>query len=257
MVGIHYQSLPCRVQVEKLLRINNPVAVGSVLPLIRRIMERLQAILNHVEPQTWLFCGASVTHGALHTHGHRDYPQIFNERLRYELGRTLDVVINTAISGNTSVQVLEGFERRIASFHPQVVSLMIGLNDTNPDRGVSREVYRDNLVRLADKVAEMDAVLLLQTCNTIMPGTRPGLEGNFDAYMETIRSVAADRDLPLIDQTACWRKESANQSMWMNDDLHPNHYGHRFMAHNMFKALGIFDPETSHVCRHYLPRRVS
>lgn len=97
-------------------------------------MQRLQAILKHPQPQTWLFCGASVTHGALHTHGYRDYSQIFNERLRFELGRHMDVVINTGVSGNTTAHILQSFERRIASFNQQVVSLMIGLNDINPER---------------------------------------------------------------------------------------------------------------------------
>ncbi len=208
------------------------------------------------DPQTWLFCGASVTHGALYTHGYRDYSQIFNERLRYELGRHLDVVINTAVSGNTTQCVLDGFERRIAHFRPQTVSLMIGLNDCNQERGVPLGKYRENLNELADRIAACGAELLLQTCNTILPGSSPACEPHFSAYMETIREVARERELPLVDQTALWEAEAENQTMWMNDGLHPNHFGHRFMAFNMFKALGIFDPEHSYVCRHYLPARI-
>lgn len=219
-------------------------------------MDRIRALLLHEQPQTWLFCGASVTHGALHTHGYRDYSQIFNERLRYELGRHLDVVINTAISGNTTQCLLNTFERRIAHFRPQVVSLMIGLNDCNQARGVSIGKYRANLHELADRIAACGAQLLLQTCNPAMPGTAPAVEPNYHAYMDVMREVAQERNLPLIEQAALWAEQTENQSMWMNDGLHPNHFGHLFMAFNMFKALGIFDPNTSYICRHYLPVRI-
>ena len=46
--------------------------------------------------------------------GWRDYTQLFNERVRGELGRINDVVINTAISGNTTDNLLAGFDERAA-----------------------------------------------------------------------------------------------------------------------------------------------
>src|SRR6185369_10691115 len=50
---------------------------------------------------TWVFTGDSITHGALHTLGWRSYPEHFAERVRWELKRMRDVVINTGISGDT------------------------------------------------------------------------------------------------------------------------------------------------------------
>src|SRR6266446_3517466 len=48
----------------------------------------------------WVFTGDSITHGALHTLGWRSYPAHFAERVRWELRRMRDVVINTGISGD-------------------------------------------------------------------------------------------------------------------------------------------------------------
>ena len=90
-------------------------------------MEEIKQLLRADRPVKWLFYGDSITHGALHTFGWRDYTQIFAERLRYEMGRSMDVVINTAISGNSTRELLQGFDWRVAQFQPDVLLLMIGI----------------------------------------------------------------------------------------------------------------------------------
>jgi acyl-CoA thioesterase-1 len=57
-------------------------------------VEKIQQMLASPEPVKWLFMGDSIAQGALHTMGHRDYPQHFGERVRWELRRTQDCVIN-------------------------------------------------------------------------------------------------------------------------------------------------------------------
>lgn len=65
-------------------------------------MDRIKQLLKQDKPVKWLFTGDSITHGASHTFGWRDYVQVFEERARYELGRVSDVVIRTGISGWTT-----------------------------------------------------------------------------------------------------------------------------------------------------------
>ena len=55
-------------------------------------MEQVKELLRGEYPVKWLFYGDSITHGALHTFGWRDYTELFAERLRFELGRTMDTV---------------------------------------------------------------------------------------------------------------------------------------------------------------------
>ena len=78
---------------------------------------------------TWVFTGDSITHGALHTMGCRSYPEHFAERLRWELQRRQDVVINTGISGDRMSRLLQNQDWRVWRFQPDVVSLMMGMND--------------------------------------------------------------------------------------------------------------------------------
>ena len=58
-------------------------------------------MMDDAPPLRWVFTGDSITHGAVHTYGWRDYTELFSERLRYEMGRRRDMVIKTGISGWT------------------------------------------------------------------------------------------------------------------------------------------------------------
>ncbi|HEU5326569.1 MAG TPA: hypothetical protein VFU78_00670, partial [Thermomicrobiales bacterium] len=50
-------------------------------------MGPVRALLQGVEPVRWVFAGDSITHGAAHTIGWRDYTELFGERVRWELRR--------------------------------------------------------------------------------------------------------------------------------------------------------------------------
>lgn len=215
-------------------------------------MDTIKQLLRSPEPVKWLFYGDSITHGALHTLGQRDYTELFAERVRFELGRVMDVVINTAISGNTTRQLLEGFEWRVTQFRPHVVFLMIGMNDCSALNDLSLEQFESNLNELAERTEALDARLVLQTTCPILPGTAPDREPHFDGYMDAIRRVASQRGHPLIDHTKFWHEHADRHFFWMSNSFHPNEYGHRAFALLLYRALEIYDPE-SHSCRFYLP----
>ena len=88
-----------------------------------------QALLKSKKEVTWVITGDSITHGALHTRGMRDYAEQFNERVRWEMGRIHDVWINTGVSGETTEGELNAFDFRVARFAPDFVSINLGMND--------------------------------------------------------------------------------------------------------------------------------
>src|SRR5262249_8094820 len=89
----------------------------------------IKQLLAAREPVVRIFTGDSITHGALHTLGWRSYPEHFAERVRWELGRMRDVVINTGISGDQTGGLLADLDWRVLHFQPHVVSIMLGMND--------------------------------------------------------------------------------------------------------------------------------
>jgi len=223
-------------------------------------MKEIQKLLNSPKPAKWLFYGDSITHGASHTMGWRDYTELFSERIRYELRRHNDVVIKTAYDGNTTRHLLESFEWRVKQFQPQVGFIMIGTNDCymEPDGlRVPINEFKDNLRRLISLITAMNrAIPVLQTTCPLLPGKAPGRQENFSKYMSAIRSVARDSRIPIIDHVAYWhRKANTNRNahqLWMADALHPNEVGHRVFAEYLFKKFKIHSPNSA-TCRLLAP----
>ena len=200
-------------------------------------------------PLIWVFTGDSITHGAKHTHGFRSYPEVFAERIRWELGRGRDVIINTGISGNTTQTILGDFDWRVKQFKPNIVSLMIGTNDCAKDR-VAIGDFEKNLFSLVKHFREIDAIPVLHTPNIIITEKDPS-RSRLSEYVSVMREVATKERVILVDNYQYWQKSLQSESGakvyrdWLNDPLHPDGEGHLEIARLMFRELSIFDPAAS------------
>lgn len=223
----------------------------------------IRELLSGKKPLKWLFLGDSITMGSGTTYGYRDYTQLFAEHVRMELGRKQDIVINSGVSGNNTDRLIEWFDWRVRQFQPDIVFLMIGMNDctiNDPKRSVSQKYFLANLEKLVKLVREIPSCkLILQTTCPILPGSTPEREPHFEEYMDIIRSVALESACPLVDHTKFWREAAkANPAVhyfWMGHSCHPNQFGHRVFAELIFKELGIFNPEDpkAYTCRFFHP----
>jgi lysophospholipase L1-like esterase len=212
---------------------------------------KIKSIFDNKIPSVWVFTGNSITQGAKHTHGQRSYPEIFAERTRWEMGRTSDVIINTAISGNTSRNILDGFDQRVIRFHPNVVVLMIGTNDAAIKNNISINLFESNLMQIIKKIREIDAVPVLLTPSLIIADKAPERKDlEMEKYVIKIREVAEKNNVILVDNWSIWSNElqekyhGAVYRELLNDPLHPNGHGHKEIAIALFKALSIFDINT-------------
>jgi len=217
------------------------------------LFAEIRAVTESKEPAVWLFTGDSVTHGAAHTNGWRSYPEHFNERVKFEMRRYRDVILNTAISGDRMPGLLKDIDWRIHRFQPTVVSLMMGMNDCgNGPKGV--DDYRANLGLFHDACKAKGALLLLNTPNAVYP---PNAETRrfLPLYVEALRSFAVERKLPLVDHFKHWtdtRKGFALVYLLRDGAVHPNNYGHVEIARLIFREIGIEDP-ASPTCRLWIP----
>jgi len=210
-------------------------------------LARIRSLMtNQSVPIIWVFTGDSITHGASHTHGERSYHEHFAERVRWELGRRRDVVINTGISGDTAQGILKDFDHRVARFKPEVVSLMIGMNDCS--RGPQlRGQFESNLVELIHRIRTAGAVPILHTTNPI-DNNRESHRNDLPAYNEIILKVAKAERVVLVDHWTHWRQERpelASMQEWLNDPIHPNAKGHREFARLLFRTLDIYDDKSA------------
>lgn len=204
--------------------------------------KRIKELLTDKEPKIWVFTGDSITHGVKHTHGERSYPEIFQERIRYEMGKYRDVVINTGISGHTTDHLLKDFEWRIAHFKPAVVSIMIGTNDCAKEK-VSRADYRQNLLTLASKIRAEGTVPIFHTPNSIIL-EKASERQTLPDYVKIMQELASQENIILVDNYKLWQETDIQlvHKEWLNDPLHPNGKGHVQIAREMFRTLDIFDP---------------
>lgn len=210
----------------------------------------IKQLLGSSEPLTWVITGDSITHGALHTLGWRSYPEHFAERVRWEMRRMRDVVINTGISGNRTGDLLKDFSWRAARFQPDVVSIMLGMNDCVAGSS-GRDSFRANMKELAERTIAAGAIPLLHTPNTIYE-KNAGSRSDLPAYATIVREVAMAGKYALVDHWTHWQNQKPDQEAlltWLEDkSIHPGVFGHREFAKLMFRELGVYD-EKSPTCK--------
>lgn len=204
-------------------------------------------------PTRWVFTGDSITHGALHTLGFRDYPELISERLRYEMRRARDMVLKTGVNGWTIPQIHSDIEWNILQFRPNLLSINVGMNDCVRTAGGVDEFKRvyHEVVSKARKAC--GCAVVLHTPNAI---------GSWDharypalpAYAQAVREVAAESGAVLVDHFALWKKADQAQRMylWLSDAIHPNNFGHLAMAQETLRVLGMWDPDSA-TCRMFVP----
>jgi len=201
-------------------------------------LEKIQGLLKQNDPVIWLFTGDSITQGAKHTNGYRCYPEIFSERVRWEMRRKHDFVINTGISGDTTQNIINDFQRRIQQFNPDVVSLMIGTNDCAYP-SVTQKSFEKNLGELIDKIRALKMIPVLHTPNVILLKEDP-VRNRLPEFISSIRDIAKRKELILVDHWQLW-SEKGDITEWLDDPVHPNAKGHAEMAKLLFTVLDIFD----------------
>lgn len=217
--------------------------------------EKIQLLLSRSSEQsdiTWVFTGDSITQGVIHLNGYRDYVQLFEERVRCELDRYHDVVIRSAIRGWSADNILADIDRRILRHKPQVLSIMLGMNDSCSPAGN----FRNNLNDIIDKAEEIsEPALILHTTNPVWPQVRD-FRINLDECNDIIREIARQRSAVLVDNAEAWAKAIESNprrlDFWVSDPVHPNSYGHIAIAEELFRQLDIFDSQ-SVMCRLFKP----
>jgi lysophospholipase L1-like esterase len=214
---------------------------------------QIRRLLAGNAPLKYVFAGDSIAQGALHTMGWRDYTQLFAERVRFEMSRRQDVVINTAVSGWRIGDVAAGIDWGVLQFRPQVVSIAVGTNDC-VDGEAGLVAFRATLDSVIDRVRDgAGAAVMLHTPPRLLP-LDESRWSNLHLYVEQIRELAEAKKAALMDHYAEW-SDAADGGVplhWLGDAIHPNEYGHRAMARLMFRTLGIWD-SASDVCRLYIP----
>ena len=203
------------------------------------------------QPWIWLFFGDSITHGAAHTHGFRSFPEIFAERIRWELKLRKDLIINSGISGRTCVELLnDDYEHLVRRHQPQVVFVLIGTNDIA--RYNDSELFRQYLTELVDRLRAEGSIPVMQTCTPVLKveDNESYIEryNKLPLYNSVIREIAEQKSIILVDHAAHWQKIAPDENSLkrlLGEAIHPGGAGHLEMAKEIFRTLGIYDADSN------------
>ena len=102
---------------------------------------------NHI---VYLALGDSYTIGTGASHESRNFPSLLAAKLQEAGGREVEVV-NPAVNGFTTIDLLAKELGYITDMKPDLVSVLIGVNDLVQGRGAQQ--YRESLAEIYDAIA--------------------------------------------------------------------------------------------------------
>jgi lysophospholipase L1-like esterase len=188
------------------------------------------ALLGAGKPTMIACLGDSVTGIYYHTGGQRAYPEMLAILLGRQFSQAQVRIINAGVSGTTTTDGLARLQRDVLVNHPDLVTIMFGLNDMG---ALSREQFQDNLNRLVGECQKAGAEVLLCTPNGI-EDTEGRPVAKFVSYLEVVHAVGKEREIPVADVYQAFddihRRDATEFSLFMSDPIHPNMDGHKLTA---------------------------
>ena len=180
--------------------------------------------------------GDSVTCGNLagDVRAEQLYVYQLEEQFR-QVGASIQL-IPSALDGVDTRYALRRFDRMVAAHRPDVVCVMLGLNDVLPAGArapITPQQYDQNLRLLIDQIRHLDAQPILATPTPRLSSdnaeAEAGLGDLMRDYVQTAMQVAETCSLRLIDAYSPFLKID---NLWrlIPDGIHPSAQGHEMIA---------------------------
>lgn len=154
-------------------------------------------------------------------------------------------ITNSGISGNTSKDLLERFDRDIVELNPQWVSICIGINDVwrqfdvpaCRDYAVSVEGYEKNLETMILKIRGKVKGIFICTPYYIEPNKSDLMRKRMDEYIKVCKYLAQKYNCELVDFQGMYDEfcKYKHSSIIAWDRVHPNQMGATLMAKEFLK----------------------
>ena len=146
--------------------------------------------------------------------------------------------INTGISGNSTTDLLNRFDRDAAFYQPHLAVITIGGNDSNRINAVE---FESNLRELQGRFNNSGCMVVFQTYYSPDPARNNDLT-TFYRFMDIVRDVAASTDSGLVDHLKRWelfrRAYPESYLKLMHDGFHLNCYGNMLMGLDAARRFG-------------------
>lgn len=219
-------------------------------------------ILNNTVPKKelnlkFLFQGDSITDGKWgrdqrdlnHYLGH-GYVFAIASRLGADFPNAGFQFINRGVSGNRLSDLEKRWEKDTLDHRPDVLSILIGVNDLNARQRRKPDAYTDkefdqHYRKLLDQSLKAIPNLILVLAPPFMykVGVRveqwPFWEKELAPRTEIVRRIAKDYDAVLVDYPALFDRaiKVAPTEHWLWDGCHPSVFGHELMSREWIRSV--------------------
>lgn len=153
-------------------------------------------------------------------------------------------LVPSALEGIDTGYALKRFARMVTVHDPDLVLVMLGLNDAFPAGNrpaVGPEQYQQNLLGLVDRILSLDARPVLVAPNPRLAGQVADqawtlAEDILAPYVQALREVAENYQLGWVNVYARFAEFAALERL-IPDGVHPNAVGHELIADELARNL--------------------
>jgi acyl-CoA thioesterase-1 len=197
---------------------------------VKRTVEDLQ---NGLDVSIVAF-GDSITAGYAVRRG---FPSFWKEMLSKKYPDAEVELINSGISGDTSMDGLARLDWAVLSYEPDLVTINFGINDCV--WGLGQEEFEANFVEMVRRiqVGPNSEILLLSS----QPLETPPYDLLVRDYYQSIERVAKQMDVGFVDVYGAWMervgKGTPLSSLILPGLDHPNEAGYRVIAEELMRLF--------------------
>jgi lysophospholipase L1-like esterase len=203
--------------------------------------------------QTILFTGDSITDANRLQRAYRPFGNGYvNFTANYLLAKYPQFnfrIINTGINGNTARDLERRWERDCLAYRPDVLSVLIGINDLwrmhtagRENHGVELQEYESGYRRLLVAVRRRgDCRLVLMEPFMFCDNAKNALLTDLRNYIDVVHALAEQFDAVLIPlQAAIDEKiKTVASDKWSDDMVHPYLWAHAWISQQWIEATKV------------------
>jgi lysophospholipase L1-like esterase len=158
-------------------------------------------------------------------------------------------LVNRGVSGDRTPELLARWDADCVAVRPNVLSVMVGVNDVARKRGewngqgfVTLAEYRDNYVRLLDQARAAGVrQLVLMSPTSIDADNASELNVLLGTYAEAVEELAEEYEAIYVParEAILAARAGLPQTVWTPDGCHPSAAGHALLAATWLDAVGL------------------
>ena len=145
---------------------------------------------------------------------------------------TVGQFINSGVSNDSTIQLLDRFDNECAVYCPDLVLLTVGGNDCR--LGHSLETFRSNLLLIHDKIKKINSDVVFQTFYPTDLERSSGVLLKLGEYSPVVRQMAEETGSLLIDTEQRWKAlreyDLGLYRTLLRDPTHLNEFGNMVLG---------------------------